>query len=272
MAPPDPTAPWRQRLHTVIFEADTPAGKWFDVALLWAIVLSVAAVLVESVAFVRAEHGAALHVLELVFTGLFTVEYVLRVVAVRRPWKYIFSFYGWVDLLSILPTFVELLVPGAASLRVVRMLRLLRVFRVLKLVGFLREARVLRDALLASRRKIAVFLSTVLVLVTLLGTLVYMVEDAEAGFTSIPRSIYWAIVTVTTVGYGDIAPQTVTGQIIASMMMILGYAILAVPTGIVGAELAKSSSPSTNTQACPSCGREGHDDDAAHCKHCGERL
>jgi len=152
------------------------------------------------------------------------------------------------------------------------MLRLLRVFRVLKLVGFLREAQILRDALLASRRKIAVFLSTVLVLVTLLGTLVYMVEDAEAGFTSIPRSIYWAIVTVTTVGYGDIAPQTVTGQIIASMMMILGYAILAVPTGIVGAELAKSSAPSTNTQACPSCGREGHDDDAVHCKHCGERL
>ena len=272
MAPSDPIAPWRQRLYTVIFESDTPAGKGFDVALLWAIVLSVAAVLVESVASVRGEHGAALHVLELVFTGLFTVEYVLRVVAVRRPWKYIFSFYGWVDLLSILPTFVELLVPGAASLRVVRMLRLLRVFRVLKLVGFLREAQVLRDALLASRRKIAVFLSTVIVLVTLLGTLVYMVEDAEAGFTSIPRSIYWAIVTVTTVGYGDIAPQTVTGQIIASMMMILGYAILAVPTGIVGAELAKSSAPSTNTQACPSCGREGHDDDAVYCKHCGERL
>ena len=272
MADSDLSAPWRQRLYTVIFEADTPVGKKFDVALLWAIVLSVAAVLVESVASVRAEHGAALHVLELVFTGLFTVEYLLRVVAVRRPWKYIFSFYGWVDLLSILPTFVELLVPGAASLRVVRMLRLLRVFRVLKLVGFLREAQILRDALLASRRKIAVFLYTVLVLVTLLGTLVYMVEDAEAGFTSIPRSIYWAIVTVTTVGYGDIAPQTVTGQIIASMMMILGYAILAVPTGIVGAELAKSSSPSTNTQACPSCGREGHDDDAAHCKHCGKRL
>jgi len=272
MPVPDPIAPWRQRLHTVIFEADTPAGKGFDVALLWAIVLSVAAVLVESVASVRAKHGATLHVLELVFTGLFTLEYLLRVVAVRRPWKYIFSFYGLVDLLSILPTFVELLVPGAASLRVVRMLRLLRVFRVLKLVGFLHEAQILRDALLASRRKIAVFLSTVLVLVTLLGTLVYMVEDAEAGFTSIPRSIYWAIVTVTTVGYGDIAPQTVTGQIIASMMMILGYAILAVPTGIVGAELAKSSAPATNTQACPSCGREGHDDDAVHCKHCGARL
>ena len=159
--------------------------------------------------------------------------------------KYIFSFYGWVDLLSILPTFVELLVPGAASLRVVRMLRLLRVFRVLKLVGFLREAQILREALLASRRKIAVFLSTVLVLVTLLGTLVYMVEDAEAGFRSIPRSIYWAV-TVTTVGYGDIAPQTVTGHRL--MMMILGYAILAVPTGIVGAELAKSSAPSTNTR------------------------
>lgn len=272
MASSAPDPDWRVRLHTVIFEADTPAGKRFDVALLWAILLSVGAVLVESVASVRAAYGEELRALEFLFTGLFTVEYILRLLAVKRPLKYAFSIYGLVDLLSILPTFVELLVPGAASLRVVRMLRLLRVFRVLKLVGFLREAQILRDALLASRRKIAVFLSTVLVLVTLLGTLVYMVEDAEAGFTSIPRSIYWAIVTVTTVGYGDIAPQTVTGQIIASMMMILGYAILAVPTGIVGAELAKSSAPSTNTQACPSCGREGHDDDAVHCKHCGARL
>ena len=265
-------SPWRQRLHAVIFEADTPAGKRFDVALLWAIVLSVAAVLVESVSSVRESCGTALRAAEFVFTGLFTVEYVLRLLAVRRPWKYVFSFYGLVDLLSILPTFVELLLPGAASLRVVRMLRLLRVFRVLKLVGFLREAQIFRDALFASRRKITVFLSAVLVLVTLLGTLVYMVEDAEAGFTSIPRSIYWAIVTVTTVGYGDIAPQTVPGQIIASLMMILGYAILAVPTGIVGAELARSTCVATNTQACPSCGAEGHDDDADFCKRCGSAL
>jgi voltage-gated potassium channel len=177
-----------------------------------------------------------------------------------------------VDLLSILPTFVEVLVPGAASLRIVRMLRLLRVFRVLKLVGFLQEAQTLRTALYASRRKIVVFLSAVLVLVTLLGTVVYMVEDPEAGFTSIPRSIYWAIVTVTTVGYGDIAPQTIPGQILASLMMILGYAILAVPTGIVGAELARSSFASSSTQACPSCGKEGHDEDAVHCKHCGAPL
>ena len=267
-----PLSPWRERLHTVIFEADTPAGKRFDVLLLWAIVLSVATVLLESVASVQASYGQALRLAEFVFTALFTVEYVLRLISVRRPIRYVFSFYGLVDLLSILPTFVELLLPGAASLRVVRMLRLLRVFRVLKLVGFLREAQVLQGALWASRRKIAVFLAAVLVLVTLLGTLVYMVEDAEAGFTSIPRSIYWAIVTVTTVGYGDIAPQTVPGQILASIMMIIGYAIIAVPTGIVGAEIARSSRVNTNTQACPSCAFEGHDDDATFCKRCGSKL
>lgn len=265
-------APWRARLHTVIFEADTTAGKRFDVALLWAILLSVGAVLVESVASVRDTYGAELRTLEFVFTGLFTVEYILRLLAVKRPLKYAFSFYGLVDLLSILPTFVEVLLPGAASLRVVRMLRLLRVFRVLKLVGFLREAQILKDALWSSRRKIVVFLSAVMVLVTLLGTVVYIIEDAAAGFTSIPRSIYWAIVTVTTVGYGDIAPQTVLGQMIASLMMILGYAILAVPTGIVGAEIARSTRVASNTQACPGCGTEGHDDDARFCKHCGTAL
>ena len=272
MATSERIAPWRARLHTVIFEADTPAGKRFDVALLWAILLSVGVVLVESVASVRDAYGSELRTLEFVFTGLFTLEYVLRLLAVKRPLKYAFSFYGLVDLLSILPTFVEVMLPGAASLRVVRMLRLLRVFRVLKLVGFLREAQILKDALWSSRRKIVVFLSAVLVLVTLLGTVVYIIEDAEAGFTSIPRSIYWAIVTVTTVGYGDIAPQTVLGQMIASLMMILGYAILAVPTGIVGAELARSTRVASNTQACPGCGAEGHDDDARFCKHCGTAL
>lgn len=272
MATSERIAPWRARLHTVIFEADTPAGKRFDVALLWAILLSVGAVLVESVASVRDAYGSELRTLEFVFTGLFTLEYVLRLLAVKQPLKYAFSFYGLVDLLSILPTFVEVMLPGAASLRVVRMLRLLRVFRVLKLVGFLREAQILKDALWSSRRKIVVFLSAVLVLVTLLGTVVYIIEDEEAGFTSIPRSIYWAIVTVTTVGYGDIAPQTVLGQMIASLMMILGYAILAVPTGIVGAELARSTRVASNTQACPGCGAEGHDDDARFCKHCGHEL
>ena len=266
------TPSWRAQLHTVIFEADTPAGKRFDVALLWAIVLSVLVVLVESVAGVRATYGWELRIVELAFTGLFTVEYILRLLSVKRPLRYAFSFYGLVDLLSILPTFLEILLPGAASLRVVRMLRLLRVFRVLKLVGFLREAQILKDALWASRRKIIVFLSAVLVLVTLLGTVVYIIEDAEAGFTSIPMSIYWAIVTVTTVGYGDIAPQTVLGQMLASLMMILGYAIIAVPTGIVGAELARTDPVDTNTQACPGCGAEGHDDDAVHCKHCGHTL
>ena len=190
------------------------------------------------------------------------MEYALRLLAAKRPLKYALSFYGVVDLLSILPTFVEVLLPGAASLRVVRMLRLLRVFRVLKLVGFLREAQILKDALWASRRKIVVFLSAVLVLVTLLGTLVYIVEDAEAGFTSIPTSIYWAIVTLTTVGYGDIAPQTVLGQMLASLMMILGYAIIAVPTGIVGAELAKTYPVDANIQSSQKSTSDDDDNDA----------
>tara|TARA_B100000963_G_scaffold329288_1_gene318483 strand:- start:560 stop:1378 length:819 start_codon:yes stop_codon:yes gene_type:complete len=272
MASQDSKKTWRVRLHTIIFEADTSAGKRFDIALFWGILLSVGIVLVESVESVRAVYGEGLRAIEFIFTGLFTLEYALRLLAVKRPMKYALSFYGMVDLLSILPTFVEVLLPGAASLRVVRMLRLLRVFRVLKLVGFLREAQILKDALWASRRKIAVFLSAVLVLVTLLGTLVYIVEDAEAGFTSIPISIYWAIVTVTTVGYGDIAPQTVLGQMLASVMMILGYAIIAVPTGIVGAELAKTHPIDTNTQSCPECSSEGHDDDATYCKHCGHPI
>ena len=263
---------WRTRLHTVIFEADTPAGKRFDVALLWAIVLSVLVVLVESVASVRAALEWELHLLELVFTGLFTVEYILRLVSVKRPLRYAFSFYGLVDLLSILPTFVGNPVaggskpPSRAHASVASRVQGAQACRVL------REAQILKDALWASRRKIIVFLSAVLVLVTLLGTVVYIIEDAEAGFTSIPMSIYWAIVTVTTVGYGDIAPQTVLGQMLASLMMILGYAIIAVPTGIVGAELARTDPVDTNTQACPGCGAEGHDDDAVHCKHCGHKL
>ena len=261
MVSQDSKITWRGRLHTIIFEADTPAGKRFDIALLWAILLSVGTVLVESVESVRAVYGDGLRATEFIFTGLFTLEYALRLLAAKRPLKYALSFYGVVDLLSILPTFVEVLLPGAASLRVVRMLRLLRVFRVLKLVGFLREAQILKDALWASRRKIVVFLSAVLVLVTLLGTLVYIVEDAEAGFTSIPTSIYWAIVTLTTVGYGDIAPQTVLGQMLASLMMILGYAIIAVPTGIVGAELAKTYPVDAKIQSSQESSSDGDDED-----------
>ncbi|MGY8916987.1 MAG: ion transporter [Flavobacteriales bacterium] len=259
-----------KKLHEVIFEADTPMGKLFDVVLLVAILLSVGVVMLESVPEISQEFSKPLRIAEYGFTALFTIEYVLRLIAVKQKSKYVFSFYGAVDLLSILPTFLEILLPGVASIRVVRIFRLLRVFRVLKLVGFLKEAGVLKKALWGSRRKILVFLATVLVLVTIMGTMVYLVEDAEAGFTSIPRSIYWAIVTVTTVGYGDIAPVTVLGQTLASIIMLIGYAIIAVPTGIIGAELVKYSN--TNTQSCSNCNSNFHEDGSVYCNRCGEIL
>jgi voltage-gated potassium channel len=259
-----------KKLHEVIFEADTPMGKLFDVILLITILLSVGVVMLESVPEIGLEFAKPLRIAEYVFTVLFTIEYVLRLIAVKKTSKYVFSFYGIVDLLSILPTFVELLLPGVGSIRVIRIFRLLRVFRVLKLVGFLREAGVLRMALWASRRKILVFMGAVLVLVTIMGTMVYLVEDSASGFTSIPRSIYWAIVTVTTVGYGDIAPVTVLGQTLASIIMLIGYAIIAIPTGIFGAEIIKASR--TNTQACSNCNYDTHEDGAGYCNRCGEVL
>lgn len=259
-----------KKLHEVIFEADTPMGKLFDVILLITILLSVGVVMLESVPEIGLEFAKSLRIAEYVFTVLFTIEYVLRLISVKKTWKYVFSFYGIVDLLSILPTFVELLLPGVGSIRVIRIFRLLRVFRVLKLVGFLREAGMLRMALWASRRKILVFMGAVLVLVTIMGTLVYLVEDSASGFTSIPRSVYWAIVTVTTVGYGDIAPVTVLGQTLASIIMLIGYAIIAVPTGIIGAEIIKVSN--TNTQACSNCNFDSHEDGAGYCNRCGEVL
>jgi voltage-gated potassium channel len=269
---PSDKSPWRHKLHEVIFEADTPAGKRFDVALLWVIVISVLAVMLESVSEIRAEWGTELVFIEWTCTILFTIEYVARLLAVKKPMRYVFSFFGLVDLLSILPTYLGLVLRGSGSLIVVRILRLLRVFRVLKLIGFLEEARVLNKALKSSRRKIAVFLMTVVALVVILGTLMYIIETPESGFTSIPRSIYWAIVTLTTVGYGDIAPASPLGQFFAAVIMIMGYAIIAVPTGIVTTELAKGERISSNTQACKSCGREGHSDDAEFCKFCGTHL
>ena len=263
----------KEKLHEIIFEADTPAGKLFDVILMWAILLSVGVVFLESVPSISEVYDDQLRIAEYVFTALFTVEYLLRLYTVKRPMGYAFSFFGLVDLLSVLPTFVEVLLPGVASIRVIRILRLLRVFRVLKLVGFMKEASFLKDALWGARKKIFVFMSTVLVLVTILGTLVYIVEDPESGFTSIPRSIYWAIVTVTTVGYGDIAPVTVIGQTIASFIMLIGYAIIAVPTGIVSAEMVKGEKKiDQNTQACRSSNADEHADGAKDCNKCGEAL
>jgi voltage-gated potassium channel len=262
----------REKLHTIIFEADTKAGKLFDVILLWAILISIVVVMLESVVSISEAYNNEIKIIEWSFTFLFTLEYIARIVAVKKPLKYIFSFYGIIDLLSILPTFLGLFISGTHSLSVIRSIRLLRIFRILKLARYVSAAQTLNQALIASKNKIIVFLFAVMSLVIVLGTLMYLIETPEAGFTSIPRSIYWTIVTLTTVGYGDIAPQTVLGQTLASVIMIIGYAIIAVPTGIVGAEYAKSNTSTLSTQACPNCSREGHDDDSEFCKFCGGKL
>jgi voltage-gated potassium channel len=269
-----PSAPWRRALHEIIFEADTPLGKVFDIALMIFIVLSVIAALLESVTEIRASHGMLLITLEWIFTILFTIEYVLRLACVGRPMRYALSFFGIVDLLSILPTYLSLIIAGTQSLIVIRALRLLRVFRVLKLARFVGEARMLQTAIKASLRKILIFMETVVTLVVIIGALMYLIEgtEEETGFTSIPQSIYWAIVTLTTVGYGDIAPITVPGKALASLVMILGYSILAVPTGIVTVEMANVRKARITTQSCPECAAEGHDADAKHCKFCGAPL
>ena len=261
----------RERLHEIIFEADTPAGKRFDVVLLCVILLSVLVVMLDSVASMNAEFGEWLRWWEWLFTIAFTIEYLLRLYSVRRPLRYALSFFGLVDLMAVIPTYLSLLVGGTQSLLVIRTLRLLRVFRVLKLAKYLGEANVLLAALRASRAKIIVFLVAVLSMVVIMGSTMYLVEGEEHGFTSIPTSMYWAVVTMTTVGYGDITPTTVLGRTLAAMLMILGYGIIAVPTGIGSAELVRA--PKTvSTQACPSCSAEGHDHDATHCKYCGTTL
>jgi len=260
----------RHQLHEIIFEADTPAGKLFDVLLILSIVISVIVVMLDSVAALDIQYGRLFFSLEWFFTIIFTVEYLLRLSCIGRPAKYAKSFYGIVDLLSILPSYVSLFLPGGKYLLVIRILRLLRVFRVLKLVQYVGASDNLQRALWASRRKIAVFLLSVFLLMVIFGSVMYIVEGSENGFTSIPRSIYWAIVTMTTVGYGDISPQTSLGQAIASLVMILGYGIIAIPTGIVTSELTHSKNIST--QACLECGYEGHDLDAKHCKFCGADL
>jgi voltage-gated potassium channel len=266
-------ANWRKRLWVIIFEADTPAGKTFDVALLVTIIASIAVVMMESVDFIADDFGPWLYYAEWIFTAFFTIEYVLRLVCVERPLAYARSFFGVVDVLAVIPTYLSLLIPGAQSLLIIRSLRLLRIFRIFKLGRFLGEADVLMSALRTSRHKIIVFLGTVLILLTIFGSAMYLIEGGENGFTSIPRSIYWAVVTMTTVGYGDIAPQTIPGQILASAVMILGYSILAVPTGIVTAEIVDAvvRGPIT-TRGCPECMTMGHLNDANYCKDCGAGL
>ncbi len=269
----DTSSNLKAKLHEIIFEADTPAGKVFDVVLMVLIVLSVIAVILESVASIDAKYGPWLRTFEWIVTILFTIEYLLRLYCVGKPAQYARSFFGIVDLLSILPTYLSLIIPGAQSFMVIRALRLLRVFRVLKLGHFVGEARELRAALRASARKIIVFLGAVLTLVVIVGSMMYLIEGEANGFTNIPVSIYWAVVTMTTVGYGDIAPQTPLGKILASAIMIMGYGIIAVPTGIVSVELAGVVKGSkVNTQACPDCGGEGHAHDATYCKYCSSKL
>jgi voltage-gated potassium channel len=266
------SADWRHRWHEIIFEADTQAGKAFDVALIVSIVVSVLIVMLDSVAEYRAAYGVWFYRFEWVFTILFTIEYVLRIVTVERVKGYIFSFYGLVDLFSILPTYLSLLLPGSQYLLVIRVLRVLRVFRVLKFSQYLIEVDQLRKAMASSRRKITVFIFTVVAITVIVGSLMYVIEGTENGFTSIPKSIYWAIVTLTTVGYGDISPQTSLGQMLSAAIMIMGYGIIAVPTGIVTVELSRVQKSDRSTEVCRYCSREGHDADAEFCKYCGGRL
>jgi len=264
---------WRSVLHEVIFEADTPAGKAFDIFLLCCIVLSVLAVMLDSVNAVKIQYGGLLYTIEWIFTILFTVEYILRLICVARPFMYAKSFFGIVDLLAIVPTYLSMLLPGSQYLLVIRLLRVLRIFRVLKLVYYLGEASVLIEALRARRRKSAVFLFVVFTIVIIVGSLMYLIESEESGFTSIPRSVYWAIVTLTTVGYGDISPKTSLGQALAALVMILGFSIIAVPTGIVTAEITQAMGQKrVSTQACPECSSEGHEIDAVYCKFCGAKM
>lgn len=264
---------WKRKLFQIIFEADTPSGKLFDVILLWAIILSVFTVMLESIVEVKSEYGSLLLQLEWMFTVLFTIEYFFRVISVAKARHYIFSFYGVVDFLAVIPTYVSLIFPGGHLLLVIRILRLMRVFRIFKLTQFLTQANILVQALKASRIKVAVFLLTVISIVIIIGSLIYVIEGPENGFTSIPTSIYWAIVTLTTVGYGDISPQTPVGQFLASLVMIIGYAIIAVPTGIVTVELADASRRAKDDKkVCSSCSNRDNDNDAVFCKKCGNKL
>ena len=266
---------WKNKLHEIIYEADTPSGKLFDVVLLIFILLSIVLVMFESVDYIGNKYYGILNILEWIITILFTFEYIARIICVKKPKAYIFSFYGIIDFLSTIPKYLSLFFVGTHSLVAIRALRLLRVFRILKLTRYIGESTNFGRALKRSRVKVAVFLSFVLVLCIILGTVMYLIEgDEDSGFSSIPRSVYWAIVTLTTVGYGDIAPVSALGQSIASLIMILGYGIIAIPTGIVTSEMTKSERNNIpkNTQSCTNCMESYHTDDAQFCHKCGHPL
>ena len=264
---------WRSKLHDTIYESNSVAGKAFDVSLLILIIASIMVVMLDSIESYHDQYGELFYILEWIFTGIFTVEYILRLISIRRPWKYVVSFLGIIDLLAIIPAYLSLFIVGAQSLLVLRALRLLRVFRIFKLTHFLTEMEFLKEAIRSSLKKISIFMLVVLSLVIILGSIMYLVEDGENGFRSIPESIYWAIVTITTVGYGDIAPATPLGKFIASIMMFIGYGIIAVPTGIITTEIAIAvRGKKHGHETCPGCGKEGHEQDAKYCKFCGTQL
>ncbi len=265
---------WRNIVYEIIFKADTIAGKSFDIAVIVIIALSVITVIINTVDSIEHEYGNILHIAEWTFTIIFTIEYILRLICCKRPTAYARSFFGMVDLLAILPTYISIFLPGGHVLLVVRILRVLRIFRVLKLVKYIGESEMLIDALRSSRRKITVFLFSVITIVIIFGSVMYIVESSENGFTNIPQSIYWAVVTLTTVGYGDVTPHTHIGKVISMVIMVMGYGILAVPTGIVTAEMTKAMGHhnKVSTNVCEGCGYRWHDDDAHYCKHCGNTL
>jgi voltage-gated potassium channel len=264
---------WQQRIHTVVYESHTAAGKTFDISLLILIVSSIIVVMLDSVAAYNQAYGQLFDMLEWIFTILFTIEYILRLVCIRRPLLYAISFLGIIDLLSIIPGYLSIMYAGVESLLVLRSLRLLRIFRIFKLSHFLLEMHFLGGALRASLKKISIFMMVVIMIVIITGSIMYLIEGGRNGFTNIPTSIYWAIVTTTTVGYGDISPVTAFGKFFASLMMLLGYAIIAVPTGIITTEMALSASKGhQHKDVCPNCGKEGHDRDARYCKYCGSGL
>lgn len=272
--PQSESSAFRDKLHEVIFEADTPEGKAFDVILLILIAASVLTVMLESIEPLQRQYAALFTVVEWMFTIFFTIEYLLRLYCVLRPMKYATSFFGIIDLLAILPSYLALFLPTAQYFLIIRAFRLIRIFRIFKMAHFINEGDIIIQALRASRAKITVFLTFVSLLVIIIGAVMYLIEGgSNEGFSSIPRGVYWSVVTLTTVGYGDITPRTELGQLISAVVMILGYAIIAVPTGIVSAEFVKEyKSGKANTQACRYCGQEGHDPDAIHCKYCGEKL
>jgi voltage-gated potassium channel len=264
---------WQQRLHQTIYESNTPAGKAFDIALLIFIISSIVVVMLDSIVSLHAKYGPLFYWLEWIFTILFTIEYILRLICIKRPWQYVTSWLGIIDLLAIIPSYLSIFYAGAQSLLVFRALRLLRIFRIFKLTHFMTEMQFLKTAMRSSLKKISIFMLLVLALVIILGSIMYLIEGRENGFNSIPESIYWAIVTITTVGYGDISPVTPLGKFVASIIMFIGYGIIAVPTGIVTNEMMQAVRNKKHLhETCPACGREGHDDDAAYCKWCGEKL